>query len=67
MSIPAGSISGQKHRLKGKGIMNRRTGQRGDQLAVLTIVTPKELNDRARELLTELQSTAPQNVREGLW
>lgn len=67
MSIPAGSASGQKLRLKGKGIIDRRTGQRGDLLAVLKIVTPKELNDQARELLTELQSAAPQNVRAGLW
>lgn len=67
MSIPPGSSSGTKLRLKGKGIVDRRTGQRGDQLAVLKIIAPKEVSDRAQELLNELKSVAPQNVRDGLW
>lgn len=67
MSVPPGTSSGTKLRLKGKGIINRRTGQRGDQLAVLKIIAPKDLNDRARELLTELQTAQPQHVRQGLW
>ncbi len=67
MSVPPGSSSGTKLRLKGKGIVNRATTQRGDQLAVLKIVAPKELNDRTRELLNELKRVAPQNVRDGLW
>jgi curved DNA-binding protein len=67
MSIPPGSSSGTKLRLKGKGIVDRRSGQRGDQFAVLKIVAPKELSDRAHELLNELKSVAPQNVRDGLW
>lgn len=67
MSIPPGSSSGTKLRLKGKGIVDRRTGQRGDQLAVLKIIAPKEVSDRAQELLNELKSVAPQNVRDRLW
>ena len=67
LTIPSGSSSGTKLRLKEKGILDRRIGRRGDQFAVLKIVTPKGLSDRARELMREFQQFAPESPREGLW
>ncbi|MEZ6061166.1 MAG: DnaJ C-terminal domain-containing protein [Planctomycetaceae bacterium] len=67
MSIPPGTSSGGKLRLRGKGVRDRKTGERGDQLAVIKIVTPKELSDEATELFRKLEKAAPQHPRENLW
>ena len=40
MTIPAGSNSGQSLRLKGKGIVDRKSGQKGDQYLSLKLVLP---------------------------
>jgi curved DNA-binding protein len=67
LTVPAGSSSGTKLRLRGKGIPDRKTGERGDQLVVLKIAVPKELDDRSRELLEEFAERAVGNPRDGLW
>lgn len=67
MSIPAGTSSGAKLRLRGKGARDPKTGNRGDQLARLKIVSPKELTPEAEELFRKLQDAAPQTPRAGLW
>ena len=67
LSVPPGTSSGAKLRLRGKGVRNPKTGDRGDQFAVLKIVLPKELSEEARGLyqqLAELPTVAP---RDGLW
>lgn len=40
MRIPKGSNTGTKLRLKGKGVINRRTSQRGDQYLSLAVTLP---------------------------
>jgi curved DNA-binding protein len=55
LKIPAGSQSGQKLRLKGKGYSDAK-GERGDLLVTLKIVVPKELSDDERKLFEELQN-----------
>jgi len=67
MTIPPGTSSGAKLRLRGKGAPDPRTGNRGDQLAQLKIVSPKELSPEAAELFRQLQEAAPQAPRDGLW
>lgn len=67
MSIPPGTSSGGKLRLRGKGVPDRKTGERGDQLVVVKIVVPKELSTEAEDLFRQLQEAAPQNPREDLW
>ena len=58
---------GSKLRLKGKGILNRRTGSRRDMFAVIRIVAPKDLNDQTRRLLEQLQQHPGQNAGTNLW
>jgi len=53
LKIPPGSQSGQKLRLRGKGLP-KKGGQRGDLLARLKIAVPKDLSAREKELYTEL-------------
>lgn len=57
LTIPAGSESGEKHRIKGKGINNESTHRKGDMYIVLKIVTPKKLSKEQRKLLEELSKT----------
>ncbi len=67
LSVPPGTSSGAKLRLRGKGVRNPKTGDKGDQFVVLKVVLPKELSEEARALyqqLAELQTSSP---RAGLW
>lgn len=57
LTIPAGSESGDKHRIKGKGINNETTRRKGDMYIVLKIVTPKKLSKEQKRLLEELNDT----------
>lgn len=57
LTIPAGSESGDKHRIKGKGINNEATKRKGDMYIVLKIVTPKKLSKDQKKLLEELNKT----------
>lgn len=56
MSIPAGSQSGQKFRIKGKGLISR-TGK-GDLYAVLNVVMPDSMNDTVKAQWEELAKAA---------
>ena len=67
LSVPAGTDSGTKLRLRGRGIMNWSTRKRGDQIVVISIVTPTELNEDARDALRSLEHSAPQFPRANLW
>jgi curved DNA-binding protein len=66
LKIPAGTSSGQKLRLAGRGLPRPRGGA-GDLFAVVQIVVPKDLGERERELYAELGrvSTAQPRARFG--
>ncbi len=53
IKVPAGTSSGRRLRLKGRGLPNPQ-GAAGDLFAVVTIVVPKELTEREAELFTLL-------------
>ncbi|HHB13139.1 MAG TPA: J domain-containing protein [Chromatiales bacterium] len=63
VKIPPGSQSGQKLRLKGKGLPGR---QPGDLYAVLKIVTPEPKTDADRELYQRMARQMPMNPRAAL-
>ena len=63
LSIPPGTSSGAKLRLKGKGIINRKTGEHGDQFVQLKIVLPGSLSPKARELFEQLSQELPPVAR----
>ncbi|MDA0809095.1 MAG: DnaJ domain-containing protein [Planctomycetota bacterium] len=67
VTVPAGSASGTRLRLRGKGIINRKTNEPGDLYAILQIVVPKNLDDRSRELLEEFAELHPEDLREDRW
>ena len=53
LSIPPGSSSGRKLRLKEKGAVQPGGKPRGDLYAVVSVQVPSEISPRARELMEE--------------
>jgi DnaJ-class molecular chaperone len=64
LKVPAGSASGQRLRVRGKGIVDAK-GRSGDLYAVLSIAAPKSLREEDREALRRLGEHLP-NPRAGL-
>jgi molecular chaperone DnaJ len=55
MTLPPGTDSGKKFRLKGKGIPNKKTGVAGDEFAVIKIVVPKKVSKKTKDALEEIE------------
>ncbi|OGT98050.1 MAG: molecular chaperone DnaJ [Geobacteraceae bacterium GWC2_48_7] len=53
MKIPEGTQSGKVYRLRGKGIPSLQGYGRGDQLVIIRVETPTNLNKKQREVLEE--------------
>jgi molecular chaperone DnaJ len=67
MIIPAGTQSGQKFRLRGKGIPYMKGVGRGDLFVTTKVVTPKYVDTRTSELFREIARLNPTNLRENLY
>jgi molecular chaperone DnaJ len=68
LKIPQGTQTGQKLRLREKGVVSAaREGQRGDQIVEVKIVVPKVQDERSKEILRELAKLNPEDPREGLF
>jgi molecular chaperone DnaJ len=68
LRVPPGTNSGQKLRLREKGVPSVRTpGQRGDEYIELQVVVPKPVDERVKELLRELEKIAPEDPRKDLF
>ena len=55
--IPAGSQSGDKHRIKGKGIEDVHTGSKGNMYVILKVVIPNKLDRHQKKYFEELSKT----------
>jgi curved DNA-binding protein len=64
LTIPPGTSSGAKLRIKGRGI--ERAGEKGDQLVIVKVIVPKDLDDDGRETVNKLQSKFPVDARADL-
>jgi len=67
LPIPAGSSSGQKLRVRGKGIPAHGDSPGGDLFVLIKIVTPKNVDEESRDLIQKFAERNPQSPREGLW
>lgn len=63
LKIPAGMQSGQKLRLKGKGMPGRGGTAGGDLYVIIKIVVPKKLSEKEKELFKELSKISSYNPR----
>ena len=57
LTIPAGSNTGDKHRIRGKGIDSKATNRKGDMYVILNVRTPKKLSREQKSLLEKLNKT----------
>ena len=62
LAIPAGTETGDKQRIKGKGIKNAGTGKTGDMYIIFKVVTPSKLTRDQKKLFEELLDTNMDNT-----
>jgi molecular chaperone DnaJ len=68
LKIPPGTESGQKLRLREKGVPSATKDEtRGDEIVEVKIVVPLPQDERSREILRELAKLNPQDPRADLW
>jgi molecular chaperone DnaJ len=68
LKIPPGTQTGQKLRLREKGVPSAaREGARGDQIVEVKVVVPKVQDERSKEILRELAKLNPEDPREDLF
>lgn len=68
LKIPPGTQSGQKLRLREKGVPSAtREGIRGDEIVEITVTVPMPRDERTKELLRELAKLNPEDPRAELW
>jgi molecular chaperone DnaJ len=64
LTIPAGTQSGDKLRIKGKGIANVSNKRKGDMYVVCDVVIPAKLSREQKKLFEELRDTTLDNSPE---
>jgi molecular chaperone DnaJ len=68
LKIPPGTQSGQKLRLREKGVPSAtREGARGDEIVEVKVTVPMPRDEKTKELLRELAKLNPEDPRAELW
>lgn len=62
LTIPPGTSSGNKLRIKGRGV--KRAAEVGDQFCVVKVIVPKNLTDEEQAFVHEMQKQHPLSPRE---
>jgi molecular chaperone DnaJ len=65
LKIPAGTQTGTKFRLKGKGVPNVRGYGYGDQHVIVRVVTPTKLTEKQKQLLREFDQLGGSSMHQG--
>jgi len=66
VTVPPGTDSGSKLRLRGKGVPHPSGGRAGDFYVVIKIVVPKGLDAESRKKLSEIAANNPADIRAAL-
>jgi molecular chaperone DnaJ len=68
LKIPPGTQSGQKLRLREKGVASAtKEGVRGDEIVEIKVTVPMPRDEKTKELLRELARLNPEDPRVELW
>jgi molecular chaperone DnaJ len=68
LKVPPGTQSGQKLRLREKGVPSAtKEGVRGDEIVEVKITVPMPRDEKTKELLRELAKLNPEDPRADLW
>ena len=62
LKIPPGTQHGSIFRIRGEGLVNLRTGRKGDELVRVAVEIPNKLSDKQENLLREFADTEDKNV-----
>lgn len=62
LTISAGCMTGDKYRLKGKGVEHIHSSRKGDMYVIIKVITPKKLTKEQKKLFEQLQKT---NLEDG--
>lgn len=57
LSIPSGTQSSDKHRLKGKGVEDPNSKRKGDMYVIIKVITPTKLSKEQKKLFEQLEET----------
>jgi len=63
VKVPAGTQTGRRFRLAGKGMQVLRAKQTGDMYVQVAVETPQNLTKRQRELLTEFEKLSSEQTQ----
>ena len=66
LRVPPGTQSGQRFRLRERGVASARDGRRGDLVVEVRLVLPRLLDERSKELLREFGRINGEDVRDAL-
>jgi molecular chaperone DnaJ len=66
MTLPPGTQSGQKLKLSGKGFPSSRTGMRGSEFVTIKIAVPKNISDKEKEAIREIEKLYKEPLRKGM-
>jgi molecular chaperone DnaJ len=68
LRIPPGTQSGQKLRMRERGVPSAtKEGVRGDQIVTVEVAVPQVRDERSREILREFARLNPDDPRDALW
>jgi molecular chaperone DnaJ len=68
LKIPPGTQSGQKLRMRERGVESAQNpGQRGDEIVTVEVVVPQLNDERSREIMRELAKLNNQDPRVTLF
>lgn len=57
LTIESGANTGDKHRLKGKGVEDLHSGSKGNMYVIINVVIPQKLDKKQKKLFEELDET----------
>jgi molecular chaperone DnaJ len=66
LRVPPGTQSGQRFRLRDRGVASSPEGRRGDLVVEVRLVLPRLLDERSKELLREFGKINIEDVRKAL-
>jgi molecular chaperone DnaJ len=64
LRVPPGTQSGQRFRLRERGVPSPKSGTRGDLVIEARILLPRVLDERSKELLREFGRINGENIRD---
>jgi len=68
LRIPPGTQSGQKLRMRERGVASAtKEGARGDEIVTVEVSVPQLRDERSREILREFAKLNPDDPRESIW